>query len=81
MDMQMPEMDGVEATRCIRRTLATGRQPRIVAMTANVRPEDRQACLDAGMDDFIGKPVKNDAIVSALERSWTLRTSVETSVA
>ena len=81
MDMQMPEMDGVEATRCIRRTLTTGRQPRIVAMTANIRPEDRQACLDAGMDDFIGKPVKNDAIVSALERSWKLRTSVETSMA
>ncbi|MBV8657858.1 MAG: response regulator [Burkholderiales bacterium] len=59
MDMQMPEMDGLTATRTIRAmemALGRGRTP-IVAMTANVMPEDRQHCFDAGMDDFLGKPI------------------------
>ncbi|MCA9690662.1 MAG: response regulator, partial [Myxococcales bacterium] len=68
MDMQMPEMDGLEATRKIRSTMPrTRRQPHIIAMTANAMDSDRQACLDAGMDDYISKPVRVNALVEALE--------------
>ncbi len=58
MDLQMPRMDGLEATREIR--AAHGATPRIVAMTANTQPADRSACLEAGMDDFLAKPVSLD---------------------
>jgi CheY-like chemotaxis protein len=57
MDMQMPEMDGPEATRLIRQLPLT-KQPYIVAFTANVMAEDRLVCREAGMDAFIGKPVR-----------------------
>ena len=56
MDMQMPEIDGLEATRQLRRTARTARTP-ILAMTANSFGEDREACMSAGMDDFVSKPV------------------------
>jgi CheY-like chemotaxis protein len=68
MDVQMPEMDGLEATRRIR--LENVHQPVIVAMTANAMPEDRSACLVAGMDDYLGKPINLDEILSAIERWW-----------
>jgi CheY-like chemotaxis protein len=55
MDMQMPKLGGVEATRAIR-TLSGREQTPILAMTANAFGEDRQACLDAGMNDYITKP-------------------------
>ncbi len=68
MDMQMPEMDGLEATRRIRANISPLRQPYIIAMTANAMESDRRACLDAGMDDYIAKPVRVNALVAALKK-------------
>jgi CheY-like chemotaxis protein len=65
MDVQMPEMDGLETTRRIR--LLAQAQPRIVAMTANAMDSDRKACLAAGMDDYISKPIQVRALREALE--------------
>jgi CheY-like chemotaxis protein len=72
MDVQMPEMDGLEATRRIRQLspeeLGVGGQPRIIAMTASVMQEDRDACQTAGMDDYVSKPVRVDELVRALNK-------------
>ncbi|MDI1250631.1 MAG: response regulator [Lacunisphaera sp.] len=62
MDMQMPEMDGLQATREIRVKLSKDRQPVIIALTANAMQGDRERCLESGMDDYITKPVKIDEI-------------------
>ncbi len=72
MDIQMPDMDGVEATRRIRREWPDRRQPRIIAMTAHAMQGDRQHCLDVGMDDYVSKPVKLEELVSALEQARLL---------
>jgi PAS domain S-box-containing protein len=69
MDVQMPHMDGLEATRRIRRLPPPVRQPQIVAMTANVMQGDREACFAAGMDGYIGKPVRVEELVAALQRA------------
>jgi hypothetical protein len=69
MDMQMPGMDGVEATRAWREREDPGSRLPIIAMTANVLSSDREICIDAGMDDFIGKPVHMDELRSKLERN------------
>jgi signal transduction histidine kinase/ActR/RegA family two-component response regulator len=66
MDVQMPEMDGLEATRRIRSSCPPDRQPRIVAMTAAAFPEDRTRCIDAGMDDYISKPLNMEELIAAL---------------
>jgi signal transduction histidine kinase/DNA-binding response OmpR family regulator len=68
MDMQMPEMDGLEATRRIRADFPPDRQPIIVAMTANAMDGDKQNCLAAGMNDYISKPVLPEAVEAVLER-------------
>jgi signal transduction histidine kinase/DNA-binding response OmpR family regulator/HPt (histidine-containing phosphotransfer) domain-containing protein len=73
MDMQMPVMDGLQATRAIRRTLPQGTLP-ILAMTANAMSQDRQRCLDAGMDDFLAKPIEPADLVATLYR-WAPRRS------
>jgi CheY-like chemotaxis protein len=70
MDVQMPEMDGLESTRQIRGTIAAEKQPRIIAMTANAMQGDREACLSAGMDDYIGKPINVKELSQALKDTF-----------
>ncbi|MDI4635112.1 GAF domain-containing protein [Pelomonas sp. V22] len=69
MDVQMPEMDGLEASRRINERWRNGERPRIVAMTANAMQGDREMCLAAGMDDYVTKPIRVEALVSALMRT------------
>jgi len=66
MDVQMPQMDGLEASRQIRRVLPDDRQPHIIALTANAMQGDREQCLAAGMQDYISKPIRVDELVRAL---------------
>lgn len=68
MDVQMPEMDGLEASRRIRQEWAPDTQPRIIAMTANAMEGDRELCLAAGMDDYVSKPVRREELAAALSR-------------
>jgi signal transduction histidine kinase/CheY-like chemotaxis protein len=68
MDVQMPEMDGLEAARRITAQWSPGERPRIVAMTANAMQGDRELCLDAGMDDYVTKPIRVERLVEALNR-------------
>ncbi|MFT6437003.1 MAG: CheY-like chemotaxis protein [Candidatus Azotimanducaceae bacterium] len=68
MDLQMPEIDGLEATQLIRQ-MELPVQPYIIAMTANAMAEDKQVCLDIGMNDFISKPVRLDDMHSTLKQA------------
>ena len=66
MDVQMPEMDGLEATRRICAQWPRDQRPTIIAMTANAMQGDREMCLQAGMDDYISKPIRREELVKAL---------------
>ena len=75
MDVQMPEMDGLEASRAILEEWPAEEHPRIVAMTANAMQGDREECLAAGMHDYLTKPIQFKALQEALERAglWAKR--------
>jgi CheY-like chemotaxis protein/HPt (histidine-containing phosphotransfer) domain-containing protein len=79
MDVHMPEMDGLEATRRICYQWAPAERPRIIAMTAGAMQGDREKCLEAGMDDYVSKPVRVEELQSALQRAAekTTRRGVE----
>ena len=66
MDVEMPDMDGVEATRRIREQWPAAQQPYIIAMTAHAMESDREWCLDMGMDEYLGKPVRVEALADKL---------------
>jgi signal transduction histidine kinase/DNA-binding response OmpR family regulator len=71
MDVQMPEMDGLDASRRICERWPDESRPRIIAMTANAMIEDREACFAAGMDDYVAKPVRPEELAEALSRVRT----------
>jgi len=73
MDVQMPEMDGLEASRRIVARWGAAERPRIVAMTANAMAGDREECLAAGMDDYLTKPIRVGDLVQALTNTTTRR--------
>ena len=70
MDVQMPKMDGLEATKIMKQRYPAG--PVIIAMTANALSTDLKICMDAGMDDYISKPFKLDELVNKLEK-WAMQ--------
>ncbi|MNC06652.1 Aerobic respiration control sensor protein ArcB [compost metagenome] len=71
MDVQMPGMNGLEATRIIRQTLSPERQPVIIAVTANALKGDREHCLEAGMDEYISKPLRSEAVTNLIARFFS----------
>ena len=75
MDVQMPELDGLDATRQICARWPAERRPRIVAMTANAMQGDREMCLAAGMDDYLTKPIRVERLVEALNGVPRARTA------
>ena len=78
MDCQMPVMDGYEAARRLRANDPPVRNPRIpvIAMTANVKQSDREHCLEAGMDDFVGKPIDRNQLFEVIERVLAVRRDI-----
>jgi CheY-like chemotaxis protein len=81
MDLQMPEMGGLEATRQIRNpdSAVRNHEVPIIAMTANAMQGDREECLEAGMNDYVSKPVSRQALAEALDR-WLPRESAASSI-
>lgn len=78
MDVQMPEMDGLEATRIIRQQWPDARQPQIIAMTANAMEGDREKCLAVGMNDYVSKPIRLKELQQALKKCNPLGSSTPT---
>jgi CheY-like chemotaxis protein len=72
MDVQMPEMDGLEATRRLCADVPVEKRPHIIAMTANAMQGDREICLEAGMDDYLSKPIRVEELVHALNQTQSL---------
>jgi CheY-like chemotaxis protein len=68
MDVQMPDMDGLEASRKITARWRQQERPHIIAMTANAMQGDRDMCLAAGMDDYLTKPIRVERLVEALNQ-------------
>ncbi|HSW06247.1 response regulator [Aquabacterium sp.] len=68
MDVKMPVMGGIEATQRIRQEWPAATRPRIIALTASVEADEQQACRDAGMDDYLVKPLDRDLLAAALAR-------------
>ena len=77
MDLQMPEMDGIEATRRLRRDGGAKSAIPVLGFTASALPEDREACMAAGMDGLVNKPVEPRLLVSEVERLGRFRKSPE----
>ena len=75
MDVQMPEMDGLQATRCICKEWLPPKRPWIVAMTANAMQGDREECLNAGMNDYVSKPVRIEALMEIFHNYQNLQHS------
>jgi CheY-like chemotaxis protein len=73
MDVQMPEMDGLEASRQICARWPRGERPTIIAMTANAMQGDREMCLEAGMDDYVSKPIRPDELIKAIMKANPLQ--------
>jgi len=70
LDVQMPEKDGLETAREIRANFAEAERPEMVALTANALDTDRTACLEAGMDAYLSKPIRIEPLANALEEAW-----------
>ena len=70
MDVQMPAMDGLECTRRLSALYPLATRPWIIAMTANAMQGDREQCIEAGMDDYVSKPIRNAAVTKALNRAY-----------
>lgn len=76
MDVHMPEMDGLETTRRIINKWKTGERPKIIAITADAMAGDREKCVEAGMDDYIGKPIRIEDVETILDR-WGVENKLQ----